>query len=136
MDEADSELAEALVPNTDNSDFDKLTHRLVRDSEAAEGGDDSDDSDFILTICVPPRSQQSNPPTTELTQRHLSPRIPLKSLFDYNVSSNGAGLDFCWKGGLKNLNRELAAYDLLCEDEDESVPDEDRVTEDGMDHAN
>jgi hypothetical protein len=37
------------------------------------------------------------------------------------VSSNRAGLDFYWKGGLKNLNRELAAYDLLCEDEDESM---------------
>jgi hypothetical protein len=135
MDEADSEPAEASVPDTDNSDFDKLTCQLVRDSEAAEGGDNSNNSDFIPTIRMLPRPQQSNLSTTELTQQHLSPLIPLKSLFDYNVSSNGAGLDFYWKGGLKNLNWELAAYDLLCEDEDESVPDEDRVT-DGMDHAN
>ena len=27
------------------------------------------------------------------------------------------------QGGLKNLNRELAAYDLLCKEEDESLPD-------------
>jgi hypothetical protein len=46
----------------------------------------------------------------------------------------GAGLDFYWKGGLKNLNRELAAYDLLCEEEDESLPDGDGMT-DEMDHA-
>jgi len=47
----------------------------------------------------------------------------------------GAGLDFYWKGGLKNLNQELAAYDLLCEEEeDESLPDGDGMT-DEMDHA-
>jgi hypothetical protein len=40
----------------------------------------------------------------------------------------GAALDFDWKGGLKNLNRELAAYDLLCEEEDERFPDEDGMT--------
>jgi hypothetical protein len=57
--------------------------------------------------------------------------IPLKSLFDYSMTSNtnaGAALDFDWKGGLKNLNRELAAYDLLCEEEDERFPDEDGMT--------
>jgi hypothetical protein len=46
----------------------------------------------------------------------------------------GAGLDFNWKGGLKNLNCELAVYDLLCEEEDESLPDGDGIT-DEMDHA-
>ncbi|KIM74770.1 hypothetical protein PILCRDRAFT_92459 [Piloderma croceum F 1598] len=84
------------------------------------------------------RREQSNPSNMESTQRHLSLPIPLKLLFDYNVTSNmttEASLDFYWKGGLKNLNQELTAYDLLCEEEDESLPDKDEMT-DGMDHTN
>ena len=107
--------------------FDELTRRLVRDSETAEGDDNDNDCDFIPTIRVSPRPQQSNPSTTESRAcQHLSLFIPLKSLFDYNMTSNvipGAGLDFYWKRGLKNLNRELAAYDLLCKEEDKSLPD-------------
>ena len=137
IDEADSEPAEASAPDTDSSDFEELTRRLVRDSETAEGDDDGIDRDPIPTIRVLPRPQQSNPSTKESEQRHLSLLIPLKSLFDYNTASNmipGAGLDFYWKGGLKNLNWELAAYDLLCEEEDESLPDGDGIT-DEMNHA-
>ena len=138
-DNADSEPAKALVPDTNNSDFDKLTRRLVRDSETAEGDDDGKDCNFVPTICVPPFPQQSNSSLTmESTERHPSLLIPLKSLFNYNMTSNmipGTGLDFYWKGGLKNLNWELAAYDLLCEEEDKNLPDEDGMM-DGMDHAN
>jgi hypothetical protein len=128
-----------LVPDTNNSDFDELTRRLVRDSKTAEGDDDGKDCNFVPTICVPPCPQQSNSSLTmESTERHPSLLIPLKSLFNYNMTSNmipGTGLDFYWKGGLKNLNWELAAYDLLCEEEDKSLPDEDGMM-DGMDHAN
>ena len=42
----------------------------------------------------------------------------------HSDANTGAGLNFYWKGGLKNLNWELAAYELLCEEEDENVPDE------------
>jgi hypothetical protein len=113
--------------------FKELTRRLVWDSETADGDNDSV-LNFIPTICVPPCPQHANSSTTESTQwsQPLSLLIPLKSLFDYSVTSNtnaGAGLDFYWKGGLKNLNRELAAYDLLCEEEDESFPDEDGMAD-------
>lgn len=55
--------------------------------------------------------------------------IPLKSLFNYSMTSNtnaGTSLDLYWKGGSKNMNWELAADDLLCE---ESFPDEDGVAD-------
>jgi hypothetical protein len=125
---------EPSVPDTNNSEFDELTRRLVRDSETADGDDDDSVFNFIPTIRVPPRPQHANSSTTESTQWPRSPSllIPLKSLFDYSMTSNtnaGAGLDFYWKGGLKNLNRELAAYDLLCEEEDESFPGEDGTTD-------
>ena len=68
IDEADSEPAEASVPDTNSSDFDKLTRRLVRDSETAEGDDDGNDRDPIPTIRVPSRPQQSNPSTMESRQ--------------------------------------------------------------------
>ena len=133
IDEADSELAEPSVPDTNNSDFNELTCQLVRDSETADSNDDSV-LNFIPTICVPPHPQHANSSTMESTQWSRSPSllIPLKSLFDYSMTSNtnaGAGLDFYWKGGLKNLNRELAAYDLLCEEEEESFPDEDGMAD-------
>jgi len=136
IDDADSEPAEAAVPNAENSNFDDLTRRLVRASEAADEDDDSDDLHIIPTIRVPPRPQPANSePSTTVTQRPPSHLIPLKSLFDYTMDSDanaGAGLDFYWKGGLKNLNRELAAYELLCEEEDENVPDGDEMAVDGL----
>jgi hypothetical protein len=133
IDEANSELAEPSIPDTNNSDFNKLTHRLVRDSETADGNDDSV-LNFIPTICVPPCPQHANSSTMESTQWSQPPSllISLKSLFNYSMTSNmnaEAGLDFYWKGGLKNLNQELAAYDLLCEEEEESFPDEDGMAD-------
>jgi hypothetical protein len=47
-------------------------------------------------------------------------KIPLWLSFDYSTTSSAPGLDFYWKGGLKNLEQELAAYDLLYAKEDES----------------
>jgi predicted RNase H-like nuclease len=35
----------------------------------------------------------------------------------------GPGLEFYWKGGLKNLEQELAAYDLLYSEEDDTSTD-------------
>jgi hypothetical protein len=72
IDEADSEPAEASVPNTDSSDFNKLACRLVRDSETTEGDDDGNNRDLIPTICVPPRPQQSNPQNQDNDTRHSS----------------------------------------------------------------
>jgi len=34
-------------------------------------------------------------------------------LFSFVDTSSGACLDFYWKGGLKNMEREVVAYDLL-----------------------
>jgi hypothetical protein len=59
------------------------------------------------------------PPVPQAETAWLA-KIPLQLLFDYSTTSPTPGLDFYWKGGLKNLEQELAAYDLLYAEEDES----------------
>jgi hypothetical protein len=61
-------------------------------------------------------------PPVPQAETALLAKIPLQLLFDYSTTSPtpGPGLDFYWKGGLKNLEEELAAYDLLYAEEDES----------------
>lgn len=109
---------EAAVPEEDNSDFTDLARRLIRDSEASdEGIDNEGTNDLVPVIHLPARSQPNTSNNNGAQPRLPSQRITLASLFNY--TSDSAGLDFYWKGGLKNLEQELAAYDLLFEEEDE-----------------
>lgn len=126
VDEANSdEAAEAAVPEEDNSDFDNLAHQLIQDAEASDRADDNEEfNNLIPTIHLPPRPQPTSSHSQPSQPRLPSQCITLRLLFDYtSTSSEGIGLDFYWKGGLKNLDHELDTYDLLFEEEDESLVD-------------
>jgi hypothetical protein len=73
IDDADSEPAKGSVPDTDSSDFDEPTRRLVRDPETAEGDDDGNNRD--PTIRVPPTAININHgiKTTTSVTPHPSP---------------------------------------------------------------
>jgi hypothetical protein len=106
-------VTEAVVPNNCNSDFHELTDQLIHNAEAADSGDSVED--VPIPIPIPHLSSRSTQP----------PRlIALKLLFDYSTPS-GTGLAFYWKGGLKNLDKELETYDLLYEAEQEEPSDAD-----------
>lgn len=102
-----SELMDAAIPSNDNPDFHKLKTPLIQGSETADTISHNDDLDVL------PIPQPATPQPADL---HLPRKIPLKLLFDYSTPS-GHGLEFYWKGRLKNLECELAAYDLMYEEE-------------------
>jgi hypothetical protein len=72
-----------------------LIDELVRDSN----NDTLEDDDPVLAV----------PSSRAASQQ----RIPLASLFSFAEPAGADCLQFYWKGGLKNLEREVAAYDLL-----------------------
>jgi hypothetical protein len=116
---------EAAVPYDDNSEFRDLARQLIQAVEQADEDDSANGEDVIPSIPsirIPPLPRPLNRQTTVIVCTPSRP-ILLKTFFDYpDVAGviSGTHLEFYWKGGLKNLECELAAYDLLYEDEDES----------------
>jgi hypothetical protein len=111
-----SQATEAVVPGDEDLEFHDLATQLIQDAEAADV--DVPEEDVLMPL-IRPIPQ----PTTALPSK-----IPLSLLFDYTTPS-GPGLEFYWKGGLKNLEQELAAYDLLYSEEDDTDTTAETVTE-------
>ena len=87
----------SLLAEDGSVDVCDLIDELVRDSN----DDTLEDDDPIPVLAV-------------LSSRAASQqRIPLASLFSFAEPAGADCLRFYWKGGLKNLEREVAAYDLL-----------------------
>jgi hypothetical protein len=91
----------SLSEDVERIDVDELMEALIRDSD-----DDGQHEDNPLPTLTPPASL---PQPRTAAQR----RIPLALLFSFADTSSSACLDFYWKGGLKNMEREVVAYDLL-----------------------
>jgi hypothetical protein len=71
-----------------------------------EANDDDHDEDNPLPSLGPP---PTIPPSLTSAPR----KIPLALLFSFADPSSRTCLDYFWKGGLRNIEREVAAYDLL-----------------------
>jgi hypothetical protein len=82
-------------------DVDELMEELMR-----EANNDDHDEDNSLPSLGPPLTI---PPSLTSAPR----KIPLSLLFSFADPSSRTCLDFYWKGGLRNIEREVAAYDLL-----------------------
>lgn len=110
---------EVAVPHDDNSEFRNLTHQLIQAVEQADSDEAETNHDNVIpSIHIPLLLQPANHQSTPICPP--SQPIPLKSLFDYPQTAkvtSSTSLEFYWKGGLKNLKRELAAYDLLYKEE-------------------
>ena len=91
----------SLSEDVERIDVDELMEALIRDSD----NDGQHEDDPMPTLTLP----TSLPQPRTATQRW----IPLALLFSFTNTSSSACLDFYWKGGLKNMEREVAAYDLL-----------------------
>jgi hypothetical protein len=116
------------ISSNDLLDFEQLSEQLIAGSASANGdkdvgdADDSDDelpSTVVpappLTITIPPLNS-----ATPSAQYHTTPvnvSIPLKTLFKYPLETDKdlppAGMNTFWRGGIRNLDREFEAYDLL-----------------------
>ena len=97
-------------------DFDQLARELIEDaSEDIEELDADEELPPIpLTICIPLQAIHSALQDTPQSQSATT-KIPLKSLFIFpenpNVSSE---LAYFWKGGIQNLEKEMAVHEILC----------------------
>jgi len=89
-------------------DFRDIGQRLIRDARTAL--DDPDDPS-VPVIIIPPLSGNSRSRNARATRTNIT----LKNLFRYagEGEHSDVGLDFYWKGGLKNLEKEVHAYELV-----------------------
>lgn len=119
-----------------NMAFDAIAAALIADATA-----DSDEDlplpivpvppPLLATICLPAQAiRNALPPlpTPPATQRVPKTSIPLRDLFifpgDNNAPDAGHGIDSFWQGGIKNLNLEIEALEVLsAEDEPDANSD-------------
>ncbi|GJE84312.1 hypothetical protein PsYK624_003880 [Phanerochaete sordida] len=123
------------VPPADAEDIDvecdflQLARQLRSEAEAVEADDASpegaDPSAPVEddNLAAQPAASDTPSETPRQSQRSRASRtsIPLAQLFAYpNASSSDSqnsaqsALNFFWAGGIKNLEDELAAYEILC----------------------
>ena len=95
-----------LLAGDDNVDVQDLMNELIQDAN-----DDADD-DIIPTQAVPSSRSRT------AAQRC----IPLALHFSFADPSSVTSLGFYWKGGLKNMERETAAYDMMHDEGNSELP--------------
>ena len=111
----DDSAAVELGDLEDPLDFDQLSEQLIAGAVSANADEDIGDADAnapaSLTITVPPLN-----PAIRLAPVPVKVSIPLRTLFKYptNVELPSAdGMNAFWNGGIKNLEKEMEAYELL-----------------------
>lgn len=96
----------SLVDNSEGQDVDFLdvVGQFMTDARELDNDDDDDDEFLSQPILTNPNTPIPHYPT----------RLPLKTLFRYPENeTDETDLAFYWKGGIKNLEEELKAYDIL-----------------------
>jgi hypothetical protein len=75
-----------------------------------------------LTITIPPRALNPATLSPQATQVKRT-CIPLKILFDYptDVDMPLEGMNSFWRGGIENLEKEMEAYDILNESNEDNL---------------
>jgi hypothetical protein len=121
-------------------DFDQLAEQLIEDAIADPDGDsdlDLDDNEPPAPTPAPPLTIRLPFEAIQVALPVLTPQrptamqktaIPLNSLFifptDRNSPSTEPGIDYFWQGGIKNLDSEMEACEILCTSQ-ENAPDTD-----------
>jgi hypothetical protein len=114
-------------------DFNQLAKELIEDAAAADPDSDSDtDPNKLppLTIRLPVHAVQAalpNPTPSRQSTTIPKTAIPLKSLFIFPIDRNSpsTGMDCFWQGGIKNLDKEMEAYDILCSSQESAASETD-----------
>ncbi|GLB40084.1 putative protein of unknown function (DUF 659) [Lyophyllum shimeji] len=111
-------------PSDENSPaapLDPTDFRALADSLINEAIDDDIEPDPSPTPVA--SAQPSNPGST--SSRHGRGKIPLELLFSYDLTAvalnNRTGMDFYWKGGIRNIEEELRQCDEDEEDKELST---------------
>ncbi|KAG6913244.1 hypothetical protein DXG01_008451, partial [Tephrocybe rancida] len=126
-----TDLASRLVNGVNTADAETDLDASLDDSPAAPLPSQS-----IRTIRIPP-SAGTLPHRAPATIPKVS--IPLKELFLYptELTVDGKmvtplnGMDYFWRGGIGNLEKEMEAYELLLAAEEEEVEGEEQELDDG-----
>jgi hypothetical protein len=103
-------------------DFNPLAQQLIEEAAADPDSDNPNDDEPSppappLTIWLPLHAIQAALPASMPEQPTIVPKmaIPLKLLFIFstNWDSPSTGMDYFWQGGVKNLDKEMEAYEML-----------------------
>jgi hypothetical protein len=101
-------------------DFNQLAEQLIEDAAADLDSDldkDPTESPPLMIRLLVHAVQAALPnPTPQQPTSVLKTAIPLKSLciFPTDRNSPSTSMDYFWQGGIKNLDKEREAYDILC----------------------
>ena len=121
--------------------FDQLSERLIMGAVSANAdkdvGNDLDENELPQAPAVTVQALSGRPSTIPmitippLDSATLSPHatqakktcIPLEILFDYPVNIDMAleGMNLFWRGGIKNLEKEMEAYNILNKSTEENL---------------
>ena len=91
--------------DADNDSFEGLTQNLINlaiDDSAADVTNEAEEATAPLSAPAVPNQQRTHRPSRT--------QIPLASLFNFTRLDNG--LDFYWKGAIRNLDVDAAACEL------------------------
>jgi len=113
-------------------DFDQLAEQLIEEAADDDIGSatdlDTDDNGPppptiptpALTIRLPVHAIQAALPDSTPPRAVPKTAIPLKLLFIFPTDRNSpsTGTDYFWQGGIKNLDREIEAYEILCSNQE------------------
>jgi hypothetical protein len=101
----------------DPLDFDQLSAQLIAgavsasaDKDVGDAEDDAPQPPVPLTITVPPLNA-----AIRLATVPVKVSIPLRILFKYPTDAEppSDGMNTFWNGGIRNLEKEMEAYELL-----------------------
>jgi hypothetical protein len=102
-------------------DFDQLADQLIEDAVANLDSDSNNDDESeppppSFMIRLPLQAVRAALPVPTPPRRPTKTAIALKSLFIFPTDRNSpsTGMDYFWQGGIKNLDKEMEAYELLC----------------------
>ena len=110
--------------HTKTLDFVELADQLIHDADAVEDGVDSEDEQAETPPNQP--SPAAFPPLTltSCTSQRSKPKgILLKDLFSFMDPQARSKLQFYWKAGLRNLERETVVLDSQQAGSDTSAPE-------------
>ncbi|GLB41139.1 putative protein of unknown function (DUF 659) [Lyophyllum shimeji] len=119
-------------PAVHPANFLPLATSLIQEAAA---DDEEPDLPPILAPDASPASSSASSFQPAPPPRDYNAKIPLAQLFNYDMegapSRNGAGLDFYWHGGIKNMQDEIEQCDLeaTAEDSSDSTASENLTTQ-------
>ncbi|KAL0948754.1 hypothetical protein HGRIS_014944 [Hohenbuehelia grisea] len=124
---SDQQASENPMSIDDMVDFEDLAEQLIENARQSHSLDSEEGVEANRSSASNPSTSPPNPaaatsaPLPQSNSSHLKTSIPLSKLFRYPGSSSEPweGLDYYWKGGVRNLDEEMQAHEQSMREPDQ-----------------